>query len=78
MNLELQADHELALTVACNEPAPRGCGAVIGEPCRNLITGEPLEHLPGHDARLRAAGVRHAPIDSRELRDPDHARRRHA
>jgi hypothetical protein len=70
VNLELAADRELALTVACLAAAPRGCGAPIGEPCRNLSTGQPVEHIAAHDARLRAAGVLHAPLDSRELAAP--------
>lgn len=66
MNYELMVDRDQAETVAC--PArPRGCGAAPGEPCINLQTGRPLEHLPAHDARLRAAGVLHAPLDPRQL-----------
>lgn len=62
-------DHERALDVPC-PPAPKGCARPAGEPCLNQHTGEPLEHLPAHDARLRAAGVAHAPVDSRELTEP--------
>ena len=71
-----QVDRELALTVACTEPPPRGCGAVIGELCRNLSSGDPLTRLPAHDARLRAAGVSHAPVPSAEVRGDDVPRRR--
>lgn len=70
MTPDLQADRELAQTVACNEPRPHGCGAAIGEPCRNLGTGEPLLNLPAHDARMRAAGIRHAPLDIRLITNP--------
>lgn len=71
MNLQDQTDRDQAETVACPDK-PRGCGRPAGTACRNLSTGEPLEHLPAHAARLAAAGVVHAPLDSRELsRDPD-------
>lgn len=68
LDLERQADRELALTVACNAPRPLGCGAAVGEECTNLSTGGPLTRLAAHDARIKAAGVMHAPIDSRDLR----------
>lgn len=66
MNLDDRRDQEQALDVACPE-RPRGCGSPAGELCRNLATGQPLRHLPAHLSRLRAAGVQHAPLDSREL-----------
>lgn len=41
----------LAERVPC--PArPYGCGAAVGDPCRNLGTGQPLTHRPAHEARL--------------------------
>jgi hypothetical protein len=63
-----ELDREHALEVVC-PLIP--CAADVGEPCVNLRSREPLAHLPAHDARLRAAGVRHAPIPTHELRDPD-------
>lgn len=60
------ADRDQAETVACPDK-PRGCGRPAGTSCRNLHSGELLEHLPAHAARLAAAGVVHAPVDSREL-----------
>lgn len=66
MNLDDQADRERAETVPCPD-RPRGCGMPAGTMCRNLITGQPLEHLAAHAARLAAAGVRHAPLDPRDL-----------
>lgn len=66
MNLDDQADRDRAEQVAC-PPRPLGCATPAGEPCRNLTTGQPLEHQPAHSARLRAAGVVHAPLDSRDL-----------
>lgn len=73
MNRELLDDHRQALTVVC-DPADGGCGSAPGEPCtRPTATGErvPLEHFPAHIPRLKAAGVAHAPIDSRDLRRAD-------
>ncbi|QJY46676.1 hypothetical protein [Pseudonocardia broussonetiae] len=69
MNLDDVADREQAETVPCPD-RPRGCGARPDEPCRNLHTGGPLQHLPAHAARLAAAGVRHAPLDPREITSP--------
>lgn len=48
----LERDHERqqALTVACPAP-PQGCEAAVGEECRNLRTGMPLEHQVAHDRR---------------------------
>lgn len=66
MNLQDQHDREIAETVPCPDK-PRGCGRPAGTACRNLHTGELLERLPAHAARLAAAGVIHAPVDSREL-----------
>jgi hypothetical protein len=71
---ELLADRERSLVVACPlEP----CGAQVGEPCVSLTTRRPHQHLGAHDARLKAAGVLHAPLDPRELAwDPDREFRR--
>lgn len=75
MNLDDQADQDKALTVPCPAP-PLGCNAAIGAICVRLVDGEPLQHLPAHNARLRAAGVVHAPLDPRDLaRDTDWSRR---
>lgn len=63
MNLEDQADREQALTVACPY-----CVAAEREPCVRKGTDEPLVNVAAHTARLQAAGVMHAPLDSRELR----------
>ena len=70
MNLEIQADREQALTVPC-PPPPLGCAAVEGSVCTRpdgLGGRTELERFAAHDARLKAAGVLHAPLDSRELR----------
>lgn len=67
MNLDGLADREQAETVPCPLLA---CPAAAGETCRNLLTGEPLGHLPAHQARLVAAGVRHAPLDPRDITAP--------
>lgn len=67
MNLEDQADREQAVTVPCPAP-PYGCGVPAGDLCVVVTTGEPLTRLAAHTARLKAAGVVHAPIDPRELR----------
>ncbi len=72
MNLELQADQDAALRVDCPPREQLGCGEPAGQLCRNLSTGEHLRHLPAHAARLRAAGVRHAPLDPRELAADPH------
>lgn len=68
MNLEMAADREQSLTVPCPIDL---CGSEIGEVCVQLGTGQPLQFLAAHDARLRVAGVQHAPLDSRELRRAD-------
>ena len=57
MNLTDLADRDQAETVPCPEP-PRGCSAPAGATCRNLTTGDELEHQPAHAARLRAAHER--------------------
>ena len=67
MNLADLANRDRAETVPCPEP-PRGCSAPAGETCRNLTTGAELAHQAAHNVRLRAAGVVHAPLDSRDLR----------
>lgn len=66
MNRDDQADRDRAETVPCPD-RPLGCGMPAGTVCRNLHTGLPLERIPAHAARLRAAGVVHAPLDSRDL-----------
>lgn len=63
MNLEDLADRRRALAVACPF-----CGAPAGDRCVRREDGGPLERFPAHTSRLDAAGVVHAPIDSRELR----------
>lgn len=73
MNLELAEDRERALAVPC-PPSPYGCAALAGEVCtRDDGKGgrEPIDRFPAHVARLAEAGVVHAPLDSRYLRDPD-------
>lgn len=52
-DMDWWGDRELAQTVQC-PPRPRGCGAPIGETCRNRH-GEELVNQPAHDARLRRA-----------------------
>lgn len=66
MNLDDLADRDQAHTVPCPAP-PTGCAQPAGSPCIRHADGEPLQHLPAHIARLRAAGVVHAPLDPREL-----------
>lgn len=66
MNLADARDRDTAETVPC-PPPPHGCGRPAGTSCRNLVTGDLLGHIPAHAARLRAAGVIHAPVDSRDL-----------
>lgn len=67
MNPDLRADRKRALTVPCGY-----CHAEPGQVCTrpNVLTGEPkpLEVFAAHLPRLKAAGVVHAPIDSRDLR----------
>lgn len=66
MNLDDQADQDAALTVVCPLP-PYGCGALTGQLCVRITDGQTLAHLPAHTARLKAAGVVHAPLDPRDL-----------
>jgi hypothetical protein len=73
MNLVDQLDRDRAMTVPCPVPA---CPADVGEPCRNLSTGEPVDRIPAHARRLTAAGVSHAPVPSAEVRGDDVPRRR--
>jgi hypothetical protein len=68
VNAEMLADQDQAVTVPCPEPR---CSALIGEVCINVHTGDTLRHLAAHHARLKAAGVRHAPWDARDLRRGD-------
>lgn len=63
MNLEDQADRDRALTVTCPY-----CNAQPDEVCVRKGTSEPLQNFAAHPSRLDAAGVVHAPLDSRELR----------
>lgn len=67
MNLDDLADRDQAEQVLC-PPPPLGCSVPAGETCRNLTSGDELEHQPAHNARLRAAGVAHAPLDPRDIR----------
>lgn len=67
MNLEDQADRDAALTVPCPLP-PLGCAQPAGARCVVAATGELLERAPAHVARLRDAGVVHAPLLTREIR----------
>lgn len=63
MNLDQVSDRDRALTVACPY-----CLAQPGEPCVRKGTDELLVGPPAHTCRIDAAGVVHAPLDSRELR----------
>lgn len=62
MNAETSLDRARALTAVC--PL---CDAEPALPCRNRSTGQPLRHLPAHNARLRAASVMHALDHPRDL-----------
>ncbi|MDN5861229.1 MAG: hypothetical protein L0H84_21710 [Pseudonocardia sp.] len=53
-------DRVAALAVACP-----GCGAPAGESCRT-VTGRPLESLPAHPRRYRAAGITTSTIPTPE------------
>ena len=44
-------DRVTAETVPCTEP---GCHAGVGETCRNVHTGQPLEHQAAHAKRIEA------------------------
>lgn len=44
-------DRVTAETVPCAEP---GCHAGVGETCRNVHTGDPLEHQAAHAKRIEA------------------------
>jgi hypothetical protein len=69
MTPDLDDDRQRALTVPCSY-----CHALAGQPCtRTDLAGEtrPLGVFPAHLPRLKAAGVLHAPIDSRDLRRGD-------
>ena len=72
MNPDLLDDRAAANRVPCTEPR---CNAQAGDPCVNVHTGLPLEHQPAHLVRVKAglaaAGIVHAPIDSRDLRRSD-------
>lgn len=52
--LERDHDRQQALTVAC-PPPPWGCEAAVGEECRNVRTGQPLEHQVAHRLRVVAS-----------------------
>jgi hypothetical protein len=47
-------DRLTAETVPCSE---QGCGAFVGETCRNVHTGQPLEHQAAHAKRILAGQV---------------------
>lgn len=61
MNLEAAQDRERALAVACPY-----CNAQPGDPCVRKGTDAVLVGPPAHTNRIDAAGVQHAPMDSRE------------
>lgn len=65
MNLEDAEDRRQSMTVACP-----WCQVEPGEVCLRS-DGSELERVAAHTSRLSAAGVVHAPLDSRELRAPD-------
>lgn len=44
-------DRLTAETVPCSEP---GRGAFVGDTCRNVHTGQPLEHQAAHAKRIAA------------------------
>jgi hypothetical protein len=44
-------DRVTAETVPCTEP---DCGALVGETCRNVHTGQPLERQAAHAKRIEA------------------------
>lgn len=48
-------DRLTAETVPCTEP---GCGAGVGQTCRNVHTGDPLEHQAAHARRIEAGRQR--------------------
>jgi hypothetical protein len=50
-DLTWQHDRLLAMQVPCDEP---GCGAAAEELCRNVRTGDPLEHQAAHKRRIDA------------------------
>lgn len=62
MNLEDLADRDRAETLPCTY-----CGVAAGEQCVIRGTDQPLRNFAAHISRLEAAGVLHAPLDSREL-----------
>lgn len=67
MNPDLAADHQAALKVACPF-----CAEPAGRPCTRPDNGggrARLSAFPAHEARIRAAGIVHAPIDPRDLRE---------
>lgn len=45
-------DRERANSVPCPEP---GCRAQVGETCRNVHTGQEIEHLTAHWRRIKAS-----------------------
>lgn len=58
-------ERQMALTVKCVEP-PRGCEAPIGEDCRNLRNGKPLEHQAAHRRRIEL-GQQHLARQAEQL-----------
>lgn len=51
-------------------PAPRGCGARIGQTCRSSVTGEPLTRAPACAAR-QFPPLPHRPWVPEPRRAPD-------
>lgn len=64
ISLRTLADRDRALQVPC---PVRRCGARIGDECRSLATGLPLEQQAAHYPRLTLAGVQ----PGREWLGPD-------
>lgn len=54
---EWRMERDQAETIACPEPS---CGAAVGEHCRNINDGGPLERLPAHGKRIKDADSRPA------------------
>lgn len=50
--LEKDFERQQAEQVPCTEP---GCGAAVGEQCRNVADGLPLVKQPAHWRRIKAA-----------------------
>lgn len=58
MNGDPTAEFHDQRALAARIPCPLArCAAPVGEPCRNLGTGKPIEGRPAHEARLWAAAA---------------------